>query len=358
MNKNSTLFVGLDLGDRWSHLTILDPEGEVVEESRVPTSGGALQRKFSALPPACIAMEVGSHSRWVSQALRDLGHEVLVANARKLRVIFDNPRKGDRADSRTLARLARLDPKLLFPIEHRSPQAQADLDVLRSRDALVRSRTLLINHVRGVVKSTGARIPSSSASSFPSRAAGSLPESLRPALAPILETVRALNLEIRSYDRQIEDLCTSKYPDCQRLRSIHGVGPITALAFVLTLENPRRFEKSREVGPALGLVPRRDQSGKQDPQLHITKTGNTYLRRLLVSCAQYILGPFGPDCDLRRWGLQLAGRGGRNAKKRAVVAVARKLAIVLHRLWKTGEDYNPEHSSQALGSRVPIAQPA
>jgi transposase len=358
MEKNSTLFVGLDLGDRWSHLTILDPEGEVVEESRVPTSGGAMKRKFSTLASARVAMEVGAHSRWVSQALQDLGHEVLVANARKLRVIFDNPRKGDRADAHTLARLARLDPKLLSPIEHRSPQAQADLDVLRSRDALVRSRTLLINHVRGVVKSTGARIPSSSASSFPSKAAGSLPDSLRPALAPVLDTVRALNLEIRSYDCQIEDLCASKYPECQRLRSIQGVGPITALAFVLTLENPRRFEKSREVGPALGLVPRRDQSGGQDPQLHITKTGNPYLRRLLVGCAQYILGPFGPDCDLRRWGLQLAGRGGKNAKKRAVVAVARKLAIVMHCLWKTGEDYNPEHSSLKEASLIAIAQPA
>ena len=358
MDKDSMLFVGLDLGDRWCHLAVLDQEGQMLEESRVPTTPEALRRRFSTLSHSRVAMEVGTHSRWVSQALQELGHEVLVANARKLRVIFDNPRKGDRVDAHTLARLARLDPKLLSPIEHRSPQTQADLTVLHSRDALVRTRTLLINHVRGVVKSTGARISLCSANSFPSRAATSVPESLRPALGPILDTIGALSLEIHGYDRQIEDLCAAKYPDCQRLRSIHGVGPITALAFVLTLENPKRFQKSREVGPALGLVPRRDQSGRQDPQLHITKTGNTYLRRLLVSCAQYILGPFGPDCDLRRWGLQLAGRGGRNAKKRAVVAVARKLAIVLHRLWKTGEDYNPEHSSQTLGNRVPIAQPA
>ena len=358
MDKDSMLFVGLDLGDRWSHLAILDQEGEMMEEGRIPTTPAAMQRKFSSLVHCRVAMEVGAHSRWASQTLQELGHEVLVANARKLRVIFDNPRKGDRADAHTLARLARLDPKLLSPIEHRSPQAQADLTVLHSRDALVRTRTLLVNHVRGVVKSTGARISLCSANSFPSKAAASLPETLKPALLPILETVHSLNQQIQSYDRQIEDLCAAKYPDCQRLRRIHGVGPITALAFVLTLENPRRFQKSREVGPALGLVPRRDQSGRQDPQLHITKTGNTYLRRLLVSCAQYILGPFGPDCDLRRWGLQLAGRGGRNAKKRAVVAVARKLAIVLHRLWKTGEDYNPEHSSQTLGNRVPIAQPA
>lgn len=101
------------------------------------------------------------------------------------------------------------------------------------------------------------------------------------------------------------------------------------------------FGKSREVGPALGLVPRRDQSGDQDPQLHITRTRDVYLRRLLVVAAQYILGPFGPDCDLRRWGMKVAERGGKNAKKRAVVAVARKLAILMHRLWKTGEVYDP-----------------
>jgi len=275
MDKDSMLFVGLDLGDRWSHLAILDQEGEMMEEGRIPTTPAAMQRKFSSLVHCRVAMEVGAHSRWASQTLQELGHEVLVANARKLRVIFDNPRKGDRADAHTLARLARLDPKLLSPIEHRSPQAQADLTVLHSRDALVRTRTLLVNHVRGVVKSTGARISLCSANSFPSKAAASLPETLKPALLPILETVHSLNQQIQSYDRQIEDLCAAKYPDCQRLRSIHGVGPITALAFVLTLENPKRFQKSREVGPALGLVPRRDQSGRQDPQLHITKTGNT-----------------------------------------------------------------------------------
>ena len=358
MDKDSMLFVGLDLGDRWSHLAILDQEGELVEDGRVPTTPSALQRKFSSLVRSRVAMEVGAHSRWASQTLRELGHEVLVANARKLRVIFDNPRKGDRADAHTLARLSRLDPKLLFPVEHRSPQAQADLTVLHSRDALVRTRTLLINHVRGIVKSTGARISLCSANTFPSRAAASLPETLKPALLPILETVHSLNKQIHDYDRQIEALCQGQYSETLQLRRIVGVGPITALAFVLTLENPRRFQKSREVGPALGLVPRQDQSGGSNPQLHITKTGNTYLRRLLVSSAQYILGPFGPDCDLRRWGLQLAGRGGKNAKKRAVVAVARKLAIVLHRLWKTNEAYSPNHSSPAIGKHPAVACPA
>lgn len=345
MSKNSMYFVGLDLGDRHCHLILLDPAGELVEETRLPTTRAALQRRFSTLPASRVAMEVGAQSRWASHLLRQLGHEVLVANARKLRAIYANPHKTDRADAETLARLVRMDPKLLSPIHHRSPQAQADLAVLRSRDALVRSRTLLINHVRGRVKSSGARLPACSAASFAKKVVASIPEQLRPAALPILDTVGSLTQQIRTYDRQIESLCDSQYPETRSLRQVPGVGALTALAFVLTLEDPARFPKSREVGAALGLVPRRDQSGDRDPQLSITKTGNAFLRRLLVGSAHYILGPFGPECDLRRWGLQLAERGGKNAKKRAVVAVARKLAVLLHRLWKTAELYEPFHSS-------------
>jgi transposase len=341
MNKHSMYSVGLDLGDKFSYITIIDKDGELIEESRLPTTKISFQRKFSTLQPCRVAMEVGAHSRWASHLLKDLGHDVLVANARKLRAIYHNPRKGDRADAETLARLARLDPALLSPIHHRSPQAQADLAMLRSRDALVRSRTLLINHARSIVKSTGARLPSCSADSFAHKVALDTPEPLLPALAPILDTIASLTQQIKSYDRKNEELCSERYPETKLLRKVSGVGPLTSLAFILTLENPDRFSKSREVGPALGLVPRCDQSGDQDPQLRITKTGDPYLRRLLVSSAQYILGPFGPDCDLRRWGLKLAERGGKNAKKRAVVGVARKLAIVLHHIWKTGEIYDP-----------------
>jgi transposase len=341
MLKNSMFFTGVDLGDKHSYLTILDPDGQVIEETRLPTTRASFQHKFSALQPCRIAMEVGAHSRWASHLLRRLGHDVLVANARKLRAIYHNPRKGDRVDAETLARLARLDPELLSPIHHRSPQAQADLAVLRSRDAIVRCRTLLINHARDIVKASGSRLPSCTADSFAHKVAPDIPEPLRPALAPILDTIASLTQQIKSYDQTAEKLCSERYPETKLLRRISGVGPLTSLAFILTLEKPDRFRRSREVGPAIGLIPRRDQSGDHDPQLRITKTGNSYLRRLLVSSAQYILGPFGPDCDLRRWGLKLAERGGKNAKKRAVVAVARKLAVLLHRLWKTGEVYDP-----------------
>lgn len=346
MYKDSTYFVGLDLGDKYSQLAVIDLEGELLEETRLPTSKAAFKRKFELLPVSRIGMEVGTHSRWASQLIEEAGHEVLVANARKLRAIYSNPRKGDQADAETLARLARVDPKLLSPIQHRSPEAQADLSLIRSRDGLVRSRTLLINHARGSVKACGSRLPSCSADSFHYKVQEAVPAVLEPAILPILDTIAALTEKIRDYDRQIEELCKESYPETRLLQQVAGVGPLTALTFVLTLEDPGRFHKSREVGPALGLVPRRDQSGEQDPQRHITKTGDTYLRRLLVGSAQYILGPFGPDCDLRRWGLKLAERGGKNAKKRAVVAVARKLGILLHRLWKTGEVYDPFYQSR------------
>jgi transposase len=354
MFNNSTFFIGLDLGDKHSYIAFLDQDGELIEESRLPTTKASFQRKFSALQPCRVAMEVGTHSRWSSHLLRELGHDVLVANARKLRAIYNNPRKGDRADAETLARLARLDPKLLSPIYHRSPQAQADLAVLHSRDALIRSRTLLVNHVRSIVKSSGARLPSCSANCFASKVAPLIPEALQPALLPILETITVITHKIREYDRRNEQLCQVQYPETRLLRKVSGVGPITSLAYVLILEDPKRFIKSRDVGPAIGLVPRRDQSGDHDPQLRITKTGNAFLRRLLVSSAQYILGPFGPECDLRIWGLKLAERGGKNAKKRAVVAVARKLAVLLHHLWKTAEVYDPFYHSQKeiIGSAV------
>lgn len=328
----STLFVGLDLGDKYSFMTIIDSEGDLIEESRLPTTKSSFRHKFSALQNCRIAMEVGTHSRWASHLLRELGHDVLVANARKLRAIYANPRKGDPADAETLARLARLDPELLSPIHHRSPSAQADLAVLRSRDALVRCRTLLINHTRDIVKASGSRLPSCSADYFARKVEADIPEPLQPALMPILDSIASLTPQIKSYDQEAEELCDESYPETKLLRRISGVGPITALAYVLTLEHPDRFSKSREVGPALGLVPKRDQSGDQDPQLRITKTGDAFLHRLLVGSAQYILEPFGPESDLRRWGLNLAERGGKNAKKRAVVAVARKLAILLHHL--------------------------
>jgi transposase len=331
--------MGLDVSDRYSHICVLDETGEISEESRIATTPEAVRSYFSSRPRSRVVLEAGTHSPWASRVLRECGHEVIIANPRKLRMIYENDSKSDRVDAELLARVGRLDPKLLKPIQHRGPQAQGDLAVIRARDALVRSRTLLINHVRGAVKPFGERMRKCSAESFPKRA-GELPEPLQGVFGPVLETISMLTEHIREYDRRIKAM-GARYTESKLLEQVSGVGALTSIAYMLTIEDPQRFRRSRSVGPFFGLQPRKDDSGDYAPELPITKAGDPMMRRLLVGSAQYILGPFGPDTDLRRWGLALAANGKKNAKKRAVVAVARKLAVLLHHLWISGEVYEP-----------------
>jgi len=341
---------GMDLGDKYTHLCLLDTgNGDVIEEGRLRTTPEAMRRRFDSEQPLRIAIEVGTHSPWVSRVLEECGHEVLIANPRKTRLIYGQRRKTDKLDAQKLARLARADPELLYPVEHRGCDSQAHLAVVHSREALIRSRTQMINHARGTVKSFGYRLPKCSAGSFHKKVPAELPSELAEALGPIVETIGSLTEKIKDYDRRIEGLATELYPETRLLRQVPGVGPLTALTFVLTLEDPHRFAESRSVGAYLGLAPGTDQSGEQDPQKRISGEGDEMLRRLLVSSAHYILGPFAPDSDLRRHGEKIAGRGGKNAKKRAVVAVARKLSVLLHRLWVSAEVYEPLRNARCLG---------
>ena len=341
---------GMDLGDKYTHLCLIDTEsGELIEESRLRTTPEAMRHRFDSERPLHVAIEVGTHSPWVSRLLEECGHEVLIANPRKTRLIYGERRKTDKLDAEKLARLARADPELLYPVEHRGCNSQAHLAVVHSREALVRSRTQMINHVRGTVKSFGYRLPKCSTPSFHKKVPGQLPSELAEVLGPVVETIGSLTEKIKDYDRCIEELAAERYPETELLRQVSGVGSLTALTFVLTLEDPQRFAESRSVGAYLGLTPGTDQSGEQDPQMRISGEGDEMLRRLLVSSAHYILGPFAPDSDLRRHGEKIAQRGGKNAKKRAVVAVARKLSVLLHRLWVSGEVYEPLHNARSLG---------
>jgi transposase len=337
----TTMTIGIDLGDRFSHYCILHPNGEIIEEGRISTTSEALTKHFQDRKPARLALEAGTHSGWVSRLLEGFGHEVLVANPRKLPGISHSNKKTDRADAEKLARYARMDPKLLSPIRHRSEEAQRDLIVIRARERLMAARTMLINATRGLVKSFGHRLRKCSADSFAQQARPQLPPSLQDVLVPLLDQIASLTEQIRRFDRRIQNLAETQYPETAVMREVPGVGSLTALTFVLTLGNAQRFEKSRDVGCYVGLRPKKSQSGDRDPQLRITKAGDCYLRKTLVQCAQYMLGPFGKETALRRWGLHLAERGGKNAKMRALVAVARKLAVLLHRLWVTQRHYEP-----------------
>lgn len=332
--------IGLDLADRFSDWVAIDEQGSVVVRQRVRTTEPELRRTFGSMKPTKIAIEVGTHSAWISRVLTTCGHRVIVANARKVALIHKNKRKNNGVDAETLARLARADEQLLFPITHRDERSQADLAVLRARDGVVRVRTMLINHVRGTSKAFGVQLPACSAPAFVNRCKERLAPAITEAITPLLDDIDHMSKQIHDYDRRIEQMIKHQ-PAAEQLMQIRGVGPLTSLAYVLTIEDPHRITRSRTAGAYFGLVPGSDDSGETHTQKRITKEGDRYCRRLLVLAAHYILGPFGPDSDLRRHGLAIAARGGKNAKKRAVVAVARKLAVVMHHLWVTGEPYVP-----------------
>lgn len=347
--KDGVASVGLDLSDRTAAFHALDFERNTIEVGTVTLRAVELQRWASEIPPTVMAIEAGTHSPWVSRLLGGCGHEVIVANPVKVALISHNPKKDDSIDAELLARLAVFDRELLFPIQHRGEQAQIDLQLIRTRDIAVQLRTKAIGHVRGAVKSFGARLPKCSTAAFVNAAKDSIPEALQSALMPMLNQIDELTKVIAGYDRQVEKLVEERYPEVARLTQIKGVGTLTGLAFVLVLEDAARFRSSRSVGAFLGLTCKKDQSGDEDPQRGITKAGDHLLRRLLTQSAQYILGPFGEDCDLRRHGEKIAARGGKRAKKRATTAVARKLSVLMHRLWVSGETYEPLRNSVRLG---------
>jgi len=342
-NQQFGTFIGVDLGDTKHAVCVTDKDGVILEEFTLINHRDELIRLAERFPEATLAIEVGTHSPWISRLLTVEGMKVVVANARKLRAIYQNDRKCDALDARMLAKLVRVDPDLLSPIQHGSEQAQKDLVAIKLRDSLVRQRVNIIGSIRGILKSVGIRLPASSSSSFHKKASELLdkhPE-IRPAIEPALASLEEITRQVRCYERQIDQATREHHPEALHLQQIPSIGPITSLAFVLAVEDPSRFEDPRDIGPYLGLVPRREQSGDTDRALPITKSGNGYVRKLLVQSAQYLLGHFGPDCALRRHGLKLAAKGGKAAKKKAIIAIARKLAVLMLVMWQRGSDYEP-----------------
>lgn len=335
-----SITVGLDLSDRTFHFCEIDAAGEILAEGRHALTPAALRKQFQGRARLRLALETGGQSGWVHRELQAMGHEVIVANAREVKSIHGNRHKGDRRDARQLARLARVDPALLAPVQLRGHQQQLDLLRIRVRALLVEMRTMLVNGVRGLAKQEGQRVPSTATDRFAARARENLTGPLREILEPLLAVAQRVSDGIEKCEEELEQLAETQYPDTRWLRQVPGVGNLTALTFVLTIADPARFTHSRDIGPYLGLTPARRQSGESDPHLRITKRGDRYLRKLLVQCAHHILGRWGRDSALRQWGLAHSG-GSRSAKKRAIVAVARKLAVVLHHLWTKKESYRP-----------------
>src|SRR5262245_29123222 len=340
-----SLTLGLDVGDRWIHVARVDGDGEDAGEERLACKPNVVRQYFEKLERCRVVLEVGTHSRWLDRMLKDLGHEVFVANAGRLESIRASRHKCDRRDARELAQLGYLGPKYLHPIAHRPEEMQEHLGLMHARDVLVRARTMLVNQVRGTLKACGHKPPRCSPEAFVHRLAERSITNV--SVEALAGAITELSERIKELAKQIEEVGRS-YPGVALVRQIPGVGPLTSLAFVLVVFDPARFRRSRDVAPYLGLVPAKHQSGDRDPQLGITKAGNVFVRRHLVQAAHYILGPqeYRPDCELRRYGERLVARGGKAAKKRAVVAVARKLAVLMLHLWRTAEVYRPLRQAQ------------
>jgi transposase len=343
--QDRQLTIGLDLGDRSSFYCVLNGSGEVILEERVSTSPEAMKKIFGKMPRSRIALETGTHSPRVSRLLSELGHKAIVAHARNVRLIAESRHKDDRLDAQALARLARIDPELLSPIQHRTAQAQADLSVVRARYALVRSRTALICAARGLTKSFGERIRVSNPKAFRPAMGETLSPQLQVALAPLLSALETITARIHEYDVRLEELAEASYPEVALLKQVNGVGTLIALTYVLTLEDPRRFRKSRDAGCYVGLQPSRRNSGQCEPQLHITRgkllstdgTGARSTTHLGALRRGLRSAPMGTETG-RTW--------RQKRKKRAIVAVARKLAVLLHHLWISCEAYEPLHNTR------------
>jgi len=349
------LTIGLDVGDKKTHFCAVDGDRKVAARGSFATTREALTAALAAFPGARIVLEAGSQSPWMSRVLRGLGHAVQVADPRRVELISKDPRKTDRRDAEMLARMGAAMPELLGAVHHRGERAQAHLSIVRARDLLVRQRAMAVLQTRSICKAFGVRLPTASTDGFAAKTKSLIPELLLPALAPVLEVVAYLTKQIKEYDKLLAKVASEHYPEVQRLQQIDGVGPVISVAYVLAVEDPNRFASSRQIGSWLGLCPRSHASGDSRPQLRISKAGDGRLRRLLAQGAQRILGPFGPDCDLRRFGLQIAARGGKAAKKRATIAVARKLAVLMHHLWRTGGDYEPLHQANRRAKAAALA---
>lgn len=336
---------GIDLHLKSSEVCVLDEAGAVTERAHIPTTEKAFRRWFGGREKMRICIEASGLSPWVGRILSELGHEVIVANAQRVRLIAESTLKNDTMDAETLARLVRMDPGLVRPIRHRSEETQRLRGMLRVRRTLVNNRTACLNTARGLLRSFGYRTPGQR----PERLAralttGKVPEALCGLVAPLVVTALELDEKVGALDSEVIEAGRA-FPEVARFQRVPGIGPLVALSYVLCLEDPNRFPSSRDIPSFLGLRPVMRESAERSRFGRITRHGDAEMRRLLVQAAHGCLRSR-QDSDLKRWAEQLAGRIG---KKKAIVALARKLAVVLHHLWLSGEDY------QALRQEIAAA---
>lgn len=351
-NSTAPACIGFDLGDENSHYCLISAEGEVELRGKVPTERTALSELIMRLPPARMVLEASTQSHWVAALMRSLDREVYVANPRRIPLLTQSSRKTDRNDAEILARIGRLDVQLLSPVHERSEICMRLRASLRARSLLVRSRVRVVNSIRSTLKVFGHKPLSCAPEYVAARILPTVPSDLRPTLEPLFATLQTLNEQIKGFDEHLVASCDQHFPETGVLRQVRGVGPLVALAFITAIGDPRRFKDSRCVGSYLGLTPKSHQSGSSDPRLRISKEGDGTVRSLLVTAATHIMRRSAPDSDLKQFAKRIAASGTPRDKGRARIAVARKLAVLLHRLWLTGEVYEPFRAERACVTRA------
>jgi transposase len=337
--------VGIDIGDKYLQVCEIDAD-DVVTGGRFVSTESKLREQFEGRERRRIIVEMGSSTRWIAELLRSLGHEVLIVDPRRIKLISGSLYKDDKVDALTLALLGTEAPRLLKTVPLRDLEHQKALTLVRARACAVTGRTRVINSLRGMLKPYGYRIPKSATSTLVSWLNETLDAEILPLIQPLLGLLETSDIQIGRYDKEAKQLLPKLAPEAVRLCEIPGVGPITALYFAALIGNPERFRKARDVGSYLGLCRRRDDSGEHRSELRITKAGDRYMRALLVNCAAQIMGPFGKESDLRTWGLKKMGGGTRVEKRKAKVALARKLSVIMLTLWKSGASYDRFHQTK------------
>jgi len=335
-------YCGIDLHQNETEICVVDDDGTLIEQARIKTTRKALRRRFDGQPSMKVAMEAGGSSPWVSRLIESMGHDVVVCAPRRVRLIAESTMKSDEIDAQVLARLVRVDEGFLGRVTHRSESAQLQRGLMTARTALVNARSRWVHSARGILRSFGFRVPGGSTSRFHERCAKvEMPDDLRAVVQPLLNQTEQVSLEIQALDDLLEDIAATN-PIAQHLQAVPGVGTIVALYFVFSIDDPDRFQHSRDVAAFFGLRPILRGSGEVCHSGRITKEGDPEMRRLLIQAAHGMINSR-KSCALQQWALKLAARRG---KKKALVALARKIAVLLHHLWVTGEVYRPFPNNQ------------
>lgn len=349
--------IALDVSDRTAKVCVMGKiagRKHIIEQTTIQMTKDAFRAYLGAKNPSWpVVFETGTHCRWMENTVKSLGMKPIVANPARMRMMSESNTKNDRNDARELAQMALADVDLLHPVSLRGETCQQMLRLLKARDAMVAVRTKFVNQLRGFAKSMGFRLPGCSARKVGRLDKTQWPDDFEAVAWPIMDVLETLELKIKAYESQIRKLASSPELEAKidRVREVYGIGLLSGCALVASIDaNPERFSKARDAGAYFGLVPKQRQSGEMDMQCHITMAGSEYVRNLMVESAQIALRDGAKDTDIKLKGLRICERGGRIARRKAVIAVARCLVVTAVALLKHPErEYVPLSEKGRLG---------